>query len=246
MSQTVSRALALLGELAEGERSLDQLAALLQVHKTTALRLLQSLEEARLVYRDAEYRYHLGAGLFALSSRALEQRPVRRVAAPRLAELNATTGQTVHLAAREGGEVVYVDKYDSRQPVRMYSRIGLPVPLHCAAVAKVLLADLPPAERRRIVSALDLTPFTARTLTTPQALLAELATVAEQGWAQDHAEHESFMNCLAAPVRDATGRVVAAVSVSVPDLVLPYEQVLELLPQLRATAAGISADCGAP
>ncbi|WP_035840587.1 IclR family transcriptional regulator [Kitasatospora azatica] len=245
MSQTVSRALALLTELAEGERSLDQLAALLGVHKTTALRLLQSLEEARLVYRDAGYRYHLGAGLFALSSRALEQRSVRRLAAGRLAALNAATGQTVHLAALEGGEVVYIDKYESRQPVRMYSRIGLTVPMHCAAVSKVLLADLPPTERQKLVSELEFTPFTERTLTTPKALLAELAVVAEQGWAQDHAEHEPFVNCVAAPIRDATGRVVAAASLSVPDLSLPYERVLELLPQLLAATAAISAECGA-
>ncbi|GAA1071533.1 IclR family transcriptional regulator [Kitasatospora nipponensis] len=245
MSQTVTRALALLTELAEGERSLDQLAALLAVHKTTALRLLQSLEEARMVYRDAEFRYHLGAGLFALSSRALEQRSVRRIAAPHLAELNAATGQTVHLAAFEGGEVVYIDKYDSRQPVRMYSRIGLPVPLHCAAVSKVLLADLPPAQRQRAVAAIDYTPFTERTLTGPKALLAELDRVAEQGWAQDRAEHEAFMNCVGAPIRDATGRVVAAASISVPDLVLPYERVLELLPRLLAATAAVSADCGA-
>ncbi|MCX4744874.1 IclR family transcriptional regulator [Kitasatospora sp. NBC_01287] len=246
MSRTVGRALALLTELAEGERSLDQLAELIGVHKTTVLRLLQSLEESRLVYRDGAYRYHLGAGLFALSSRALEQRSVRRPAAPRLAELSAATGQTVHLAALEGGEVVYIDKYESRQPVRMYSRIGLPVPMHCAAVAKVLLADLPLTERQALVRTLEFTPFTDRTLTTPKALLAELAQVEQQGWAQDRAEHESFMNCVAAPVRDATGRVVAAASLSVPDLVLPYEQVLELLPQLLATTAEISAACGSP
>jgi DNA-binding IclR family transcriptional regulator len=77
-------------------------------------------------------------------------------------------------------------------------------------------------------------------------LLAELETVAAQGWAQDHAEHETFINCVGAPVRDASGRTVAAVSISVPDVVLPYEQVLELLPQLLDTTRAISADAGAP
>ncbi|GAA1933268.1 IclR family transcriptional regulator [Kitasatospora viridis] len=240
MSQTVDRALALLTELAEGERSLEQLATLLGVHKTTAMRLLQSLEQARLVHRDAEYRYHLGAGLFALAGRALEQRPVRRTAAPQLAALNAATGQTVHLAAMEGDEVVYIDKYESRQPVRMYSRIGLPVPMHCTASAKVLLAALPPERRAAVVAGLEFTRFTDRTLTTPAELLAELARVAERGWARDRAEHEPFMNCVAAPIRDAGGQVVAAASLSVPDLVLPYEGVLELLPQLLAATAAAS------
>ncbi|MFI5529396.1 IclR family transcriptional regulator [Kitasatospora sp. NPDC051853] len=246
MSQTVTRALRLLAELGEGERSLDQLAELIGVHKTTVLRLLQSLEEERFVYRDAAYRYHLGAGLFALAGLALEQRGIRAVAAPHLRELNAATGQTVHLAAYEGGEVVYIDKYDSRHPVRMYSRVGLRAALHNTAVAKVLLADLPLAERRRVVETIEFTRHTPRTITDPAALLAELDVVAAQGWAQDHAEHESFINCVAAPVRDATGRVVAAASISVPDVVLPYERVLELVPQLRATAAAISADAGLP
>ncbi|MER5864365.1 IclR family transcriptional regulator [Kitasatospora sp. NPDC002040] len=241
---TVARAMRLLAELGEGERSLEQLAAVLDVHKSTALRLLRPMEEERMVQRDAAHRYRLGPQLFALAGRALEQRGVRAVAAPHLRELNAATGQTVHLAAYEGGEVVYIDKYDSRHPVRMYSRIGLRAALHSAAVSKVLLADLPPTERRQIAEGLEYTPYTANTLTTPAALLAELATVAAQGWAQDHAEHESFINCVAAPVRDATGRVVAAASVSVPDVLLPYAQVLALLPQLRATTAAISADCG--
>ncbi|MCQ4040498.1 IclR family transcriptional regulator [Streptantibioticus rubrisoli] len=246
MSQTVTRALRLLAELGEGDRSLDQLAELIGVHKSTVLRLLQSLEEQRFVYRDAAYRYHLGAGLFALSSLALEQRGIRRTAAPHLAKLNAATGQTVHLAAYEGGEVVYIDKYDSRHPVRMYSRIGLRATLHSAAVSKVLLACLPLPERQRAVSAIDFTPRTANTITSAQALLAELETVAAQGWAQDHGEDEAFINCIAAPVRDASGLVVAAASILVPDMVLPYEQVLELLPQLLATTRAISIDAGLP
>ncbi|CAM5540165.1 IclR family transcriptional regulator [Streptomyces avidinii] len=244
MSQTVTRALRLLAELGEGDRSLEQLADVLSVHKSTALRLLQSLEEARFVHRDAGYRYHLGAGLFALSSLALEQRGIRHTAAPHLAELNADTGQTVHLATYEGGEVVYIDKYDSRHPVRMYSRIGLRAALHNTAVAKVLLADLPVAERRRVVAGVEFTVHTPNTLTSPEALLAELDKVAAQGWAEDHAEHESFINCIAAPIRDASGRAVAAASISVPDVVLPYERVLELLPRLLAATRAISADAG--
>ncbi|MFJ1702066.1 IclR family transcriptional regulator [Kitasatospora sp. NPDC088346] len=245
-SSTVARAMLLLAELGRGERTLEQLAAVLDAHKSTALRLLRPMEDARVVQRDAAHRYRLGPQLFALAGQALEQRGVRAVAAPHLRELNAATGQTVHLAAYEGGEVVYIDKYDSRHPVRMYSRIGLRAALHCAAVSKVLLADLPPAERRAVAAGVEFTPFTANTLTTPEALLAELERVARKGWAQDHAEHEPFINCVAAPVRDATGRVVAAVSVSVPDVLLTHEQVLALLPRLLATTVAVSADCGHP
>ncbi|MBR7825524.1 IclR family transcriptional regulator [Actinospica sp. MGRD01-02] len=244
MSQSLSRALRLLNELGEGPRSLDDLAALLDVHKTTVLRLLRTLEGDRLVFRDAAYRYHLGAGLFALSSRALEQRPVRATAAPHLAALNRETGHTVHLAAYEGGEVVYIDKYDSRHPVRMYSRIGLRARLHCTAVAKVLLAGLPEAERRAVAGSIEYEAMTPNTLTGPEALLAELSRVAEQGYAVDHGEHETFINCVGAPIRDAGGRVVAAASISVPAVLLDFEQVLAVLPDLLKTTAAVSADCG--
>jgi DNA-binding IclR family transcriptional regulator len=111
-------------------------------------------------------------------------------------------------------------------------------------VAKVLLADLPLTARQELARSIEYTPYTPNTLTSPEALLAELATVAGQGWAQDHAEHESFVNCLAVPVRDAGRRVIAAVSVSVPDVLLDHRQVLALLPRLQATAAAVSADCG--
>lgn len=244
MSQSLARALALLHELAEGPRSLDDLAACADVHKTTVLRLLRTLEDDRLVYRDSAFRYHLGAGMFALAGRALEQRPVRGIATNHLLALNRALGHTVHLAAYEGGEVVYIDKYDSRHPVRMYSRVGLRARLHCTAVAKVLLADLPLDERRSVAASIEYEQLTPNTLTTPDALLAELARVAEHGYAVDHGEHETFINCVGAPVRDASGHVVAAVSISVPDVVLDYDQVLALLPDLMTTSAAISADCG--
>ncbi|MCP2330716.1 IclR family transcriptional regulator [Actinoalloteichus caeruleus] len=244
MSQSLARALSILIDLGEREQSLDDLAERLGVHKTTVLRLLRTLESERFVFRDDAHRYHLGSRLFALSSLALEQREVRNIASPHLAELNQRTGQTVHLAVYEAGEVIYVDKYDSRHPVRMYSRIGLRAPLNCAAVSKVLLADMPPAKRRGVVDGIDFVRFTDQTITDAPTLLAELDRVADQGYAVDQAEHESFINCVGAPVRDASGRVAAAVSVSVPTVVLSYEQVLELLPDLLSTAAAISRDCG--
>jgi DNA-binding IclR family transcriptional regulator len=244
VSQSLSRALRILAGLGDEPRSLDDLAGEIGVHKTTVLRLLRTLEAERFVRRVEGHRYTLGSRLFALADAAGEQYVVRRVAAPYLRRLNRSTGQTVHLAAYENGQVVYVDKLDSAQSVRMYSRIGVPAPPHCTAVGKVLLAARP--DRDALVAELDLALYTERTITDPAKLRAELARVAQQGWAKDHAEHEPFVNCVAAPVTAVAGRVVAAVSVSVPDVLLGYRQVLDLVPDLRATAAAISADYSAP
>ena len=244
MSQSLLRALDLLGELASGPSTLDDLASRATVHKTTVMRLLHGLEEKRFVVRDEQHRYRLGPKLFELSSLALEQRDIRAVARPHLARLNELTGHTVHLAAFEGPEVTYIDKLESRQPVRMYSRIGLTAALHAAAVAKVLLADLPPARRAEIAASIEYTPFTARTLTSPEALLAELERVAIQGWALDASEHEEFVHCIAAPIRDASGRAVAAASCSVPVVLLDRDGLMGLLPDLESCTLAISESLG--
>ena len=244
MSQSLAKALHILVELGRGPAGLDQLAESSGAHKTTVLRLLRTLADERFVFRDGHHRYHLGSRIFELSSRALDQREVRSIAAPHLAAFNRAHGQTTHLAVLEGRDVIYVDKLESHDRIRMYSRIGLRAPLHSSAVAKVLLADLPDADVRDLLSDLEFTRATANTITDAPTLLAELSLVRAQGWARDREENEPSINALAAPVRGASGRVIAAVSVSVPDVVLTYQQLVEMLPSLLATAAVISRDCG--
>ena len=244
MSQSVDRALTLVELLAEGPRTLDQLAEAVGVHKSTVLRLLRTLEAHRFVQREGTRHYRLGTALFELGNQSLEDRDVRRAAEPALRALNEETGHTVHLASYEDGEVVYIDKFDSKHQVRMYSRIGKRAPLHCTAVAKVLVAALPVAERDALVARLEFPALTANTITTPSAYRAELAAVSERGWALDDREHEDFIHCVAAPIKDAHGAVVAAVSVSVPVVLTDKDGLLALVPRLRKTAAQASAACG--
>ncbi|WP_423833837.1 IclR family transcriptional regulator [Streptomyces manipurensis] len=242
MSQSVERALGILPLLARGPAGLGEVADELGVHKSTALRLLRTLHEHGLVYRRPDGRYRLGARLFALAAEAIENLDVREVAHPHLVELNRATGHTVHLALHQDGEVVYVDKVDSRYPVRMYSRIGRPVALTVAAVAKLILADLPEAERRALAHRIDYPRYTARSTPDAAAFLRELDLVREQGWAADFGGHEESVNCLGAPVRGPDGRVVAALSVSAPGVVVPADGLLGLLPQVLRTAEAISQD----
>ncbi|MFI5616567.1 IclR family transcriptional regulator [Streptomyces sp. NPDC051567] len=240
MSQSVERALGILPLLAKGPAGLGEVAVELDVHKSTALRLLRTLHEHGFVYRQPDGRYRLGAQLFALAAEAVENLDVRAVAHPHLAELNRVTGHTVHLALLQDDEVVYVDKVDSRYPVRMYSRIGKPVPLTVAAVSKLLLADLPEAERVALAGRIEYPRYTARSTPDAAAFLRELAAVREQGWATDLGGHEESINCVGAPVRGPGGRVVAAMSLSAPTVVVPAEGLLELLPLVLRTADTIS------
>ncbi|MEV6792408.1 IclR family transcriptional regulator [Streptomyces sp. NPDC051320] len=242
MSQTVDRALSILPLLAQGPADLGQVAERLGVHKSTALRLLRTLLEHGLVYRQQDQRYRLGTRLFALAQEAVENLDVREIAHPYLAELNEECGHTVHLAVYEENEVLYIDKVDSRYPVRMYSRIGKPVAITVAAVAKLLLADLPEPERRAVAERLDYPTYTARSTPNAGAFLKELAAVREQGWATDLGGHEESINCVAAPIRGVDGRVVAAMSMSAPNVVVSAEELLTLLPLVRRTADAISGE----
>ncbi|MFH8365904.1 IclR family transcriptional regulator [Streptomyces sp. NPDC018031] len=242
MSQTVDRALTILPLLAEGPANLEQVATRLGVHKSTASRLLRTLHEHGMVYRQEDQRYRLGTRLFALAQRAMEGIDVREIAHPHLVELNERCGHTVHLAVHEEDEVLYIDKVDSRYPVRMYSRIGKPVAITVAAVAKLLLADLPEVERRQVAERLDYPAYTPRSTPGAAAYLKELAQVREQGWATDLGGHEESINCVAAPVRGVDGRAVAALSVSAPNVVVTAEELLSLLPLVRRTAEAISAE----
>ncbi|TDV55263.1 IclR family transcriptional regulator [Actinophytocola oryzae] len=244
MSQSLDRALVLLDELAAGPRTLDQLAERLSVHKSTVLRLLRTLESHQFVQRTDVRHYRLGTSLFDLAFRALEERDVRRSVEPALRALNAETGHTVHLASYEDGEVIYIDKVESRHNVRMVSRIGKRAPLHCTAVAKVLVAAMPADRREAVAASITYDKMTPNTITTPRAYLAELARVADQGYAVDDEEHEEHIHCVAAPVRDARGEVVAAMSLSVPQMVLDLDGLLRLVPTLLAGAAAASAECG--
>ncbi|ABK70924.1 IclR family transcriptional regulator [Mycolicibacterium smegmatis] len=244
MSQSVARALHLLIQLGNGPATLDELAQSTGVHKTTVLRLLRTLADERFTFRDQSNRYHLGSRVFELAARGTDQREIRAIASPHLVAFNRAYGRTTHLAAMEGNDIVYIDKLESHDQIRMFSRIGLSANLNSTAVAKVILADLPDAELRPFVATMDFTRRTPNTITTPEAFLAEIDKVRAQGWAQDREENEPSINCIGVPIRGASGRVVAAVSVSVPNVVLPFEEVLDLLGPLQEVGERISRDCG--
>jgi len=242
LSQTVERALTILKFLTDDRRSLAEVADLLGVHKSTALRLLQTLEAGGFVRHNEEHRYWLGPQIFRLAAFALGNLDIRAVAATPLRRLAERTQQTVHLAAFDGTEVFYIDKYEAQTSVRMYSRIGASAPFYCTGVAKAILSALPEKERRSIAEGLNYVRHTERTPCGPEELLRDLARSVERGYALDDGEHEDYIHCIAVPLCLVDGRPTHGISVSATTMSMSPNELVAFVPLLQETAAAIRAE----
>ena len=246
MGQSIQRAINLIRRSAEYPLTLTDAAEVLGVHKSTALRILQTLEEARFVRRTGAGTYVFGNGLIELSDLALGSMDLRQFAAAHLRQLQRQTGHTVHLAQLTGDEIIYIEKVDSPafDAVKLPSRVGRAVSIYASAVGKVILAYLPPEERNRLLTPVAFERFTDTTFADRDSLEAELARIAERGWAADNGEHDAYVMCVAAPIRDSRGQVIAAVSITAIEVIASLERLVEQLPQLLETATLISKEIG--
>lgn len=215
--QSVSRALRTLELIGEaGELGVTELSRRLGVHKATASRLAATLAERGFVERDpVSERYRLGFGLIGLAGAAMAGLDLVRLTRPALEELADRTRETVNLGVRSGGAVVYLDQVTGARSIVSVNWVGQRTPLHCTSNGKVLLAFMGGAERDRLLSQ-PLERSTPHTIVDADELRAQLDAVRVRGYAQTLEELEAGLNAVAAPVRQADGEVVAAVSVSGP------------------------------
>jgi DNA-binding IclR family transcriptional regulator len=211
----LTRALAVLFAFSAERKnlSLAELALATGICKPTLLRYLGALRAYHLVERSAD-TYHLGFGSFELGSNFLANLDVVQVARLELEELAATCQETASLAVADGRTVVYTDIARGQAEIGVQSRVGSRQPLHCSALGKVLLAWRTEADRDTLVYSEPMTRLTANTICDRTGLERELAIVRRQGYAYDREERLEGIRCVAAPIRDHRGDVVAAISVS--------------------------------
>lgn len=217
--QSVERALIILEALAraEGPVTLSSLSAEVGLHISTVHRLLNTLARRGFVEQEPNQgRYRLGLKVFEIGHRALYSLDIRAVARPFLRQLVEEFNETANLAVLDGTEVVYIDQVESKNMIKMMARPGTRAPAYCTGAGKVLLAGLPPFQLERVLSSLNLHPYTTATITTVESLKKELDQVRQQGYAIDRGELEEGVRCVAAPIKNYEQRVVAALSVSGP------------------------------
>jgi DNA-binding IclR family transcriptional regulator len=225
-TQSVSRALSILTSFDRSRptRRVSEIASELDVSPSSASRLLYGLEEFGLLERDQRTReYRLGLALVSLASQALNMNPIYRAALPAVAATAAEIDQTVNLAILRDDSLFYLAVVESPDNLTPFSMTGETGPLHSTALGTILLSGLPATERERVIARIEYPCFTANTTSTPDRLRAKVEEAVRRGFAVDREESSLGRGCVAAAIRDATGSVVAAISVTGPMSVLALD-----------------------
>jgi IclR family KDG regulon transcriptional repressor len=243
---SVASAVALLKAFSEDdvELGISALAKCLGVAKSTAHRLAVTLVAEGLLEQDRDSgRYRLGIALFRLGALVRRRMDVSSEAKAFLYDLRETTNESVHLAILDGVEIMYVYNLESTQAIRMRSDIGVRKPAYCTAEGQAILA-FQPADVIAAVIAAGLSPRTPQTITEPARLRDALAVVRKRGCAIEDEESEIGMRAIAAPIRDDSGAVVAAVGVAGPVTRLSKRTISAFVPHVIETATAISRRLG--
>ena len=238
--QSVDRALTILEVLARvGTAGVTEIAAELGVHKSTAFRLVSTLEAHRLVEQAGDRgRYSLGVGLLRLAGATTARLDLVQEARPVCRQLAADTGETVNLTVLAEHSALYLDQVAGSSALQSHNWVGQHIPLHATSNGKVLLSELDPDELEEQLHALP--RFTPKTITSRSRLLKELELVRKQGYAVAIDELELGLTAVAAPIRNAHGDVVASISVSGPTFRLSTERLDEVVGQCVGSAEEIS------
>jgi DNA-binding IclR family transcriptional regulator len=239
----VERAILILQLLGrEPERlTISEIAQRLGIPKSTVFTILTTLQEHNMVEREeTSGRFGLGMELFALGSIVLESLNPRSAGREILKRLAEETHLTAHLGIVDRDEVVYIEKIESQARIKVSSRVGGRMSLHCTALGKAMLSAMPERERDLLLEGMRFSQQTPNTITSRASLLEELQRVRERGYAVDDEENEPGIRCLAAPVYNHHGEIAYAISISGPlDQITP-ERVDELANEVIRAAQELS------
>ena len=241
------RAFALLERIGYAERppSLDDLTRASGLPKPTVHRLLRLLMRGGLVQRDlAEKRYVVGSRACAFSLQVQLCSPSRAQRHAVLSRLVEEIGETCNFTMLDGDEVIYLDRVETPEMVRLHMEVGSRVPLHCTASGKLFLAQFPPGQVRRLLGPAPLKRYTERTIVDPEVLERELRKIRRTGIAADTGEYLAGSVCVAVPVAGHGERVCAAIAVHGPAPRLTLKKSYQFLPALRRAAHAVGPTLG--
>lgn len=238
------RLFALLEVIAEKDQpfTLQGLVEETGLPKPTLHRMLQQLEGVGVIQREGDGRhYSTGVRLRRLASNLLINNTYHGARHSVLRQLVEEVGESCNLTAFTGSEVVYLDRMETAAPLRFYLHPGSRVPAHCSSTGKLFLAQMTPAQRRRLLAHMPMTKYTSKTETDPAKLEQELEIVRRNGYAIDNEEFLPGLLCVAVLVPSATGRSNLAVAIQAPIMRLTHDKALHFLPALQRAAQALAA-----
>ena len=219
---------------------LRQIALQTGIHKSTAYRFLAHLEGAGYLFRDDGGAYVIGPRLAHLGAGVSFHATLRKVSRPALQKVWRTTKETVNLAVVDGQEILYLDVIESAHMFRMGSQVGARRALNCTALGKTVLAFLPAEQREEMLASVTFERITSHTIPDAARLRKELAKILRQGFALDDQEAVLGARCVAAPILDDSGKIVAALSVSGPITRISREKIPSFVTSVKSAARDIS------
>lgn len=245
--QSVDRALSILEVLSDYEdgMGITEISTKIDLHKSTVHRLLVTLIHKGYVEQNSNTnKYRLTLKLFELGNKAIEKMDIASAAKPYLQQLMEDTNEVVHLVVREGTEIVYIDKVESENKIRMHSRIGTRSPMYCTSVGKAIMAHLEEEEINCIWDKSDIKRFTEYTILDLETMKKTLEKVRETGYALDEEENELGIRCIGAPIFNHKAEVLGAISVSGPTIRVTKEKIEEFKASILKYSNAISRELG--
>ena len=241
---TLGKAIAVLDVVANAKKPMrfTDLLAEIDQPRGTLHRQISNLIDEGLLQVNPDNSYGLGLRLLKFASNAWAGNQFREIAEPHLHSLHEKAGETIHLGVLQGTEVIYLDKVESRQSVRMHSQIGNASPAFCTGVGKAALSLLPDEELNKRIDRIEFHRFTASTLADAGAFRREIAEIRATGIAFDREEHEAGIHCVAAPIGAAHRAFYAGISVTAPVYRVGMDQLESWADDVRHTALAITDD----
>jgi len=223
----------------------SELSQRLMMSKATTYRFLQTMKTLGYVTQeDQADRYSLTIKLFELGSKSLEYVDLISLADKEMRLISEQTNEALHLGALDDDSIIYIHKIDSNYSLRMQSKIGRRNPLYSTAIGKVLLAERDQAFVRETLSQVEFIKHTDKTLENIEQFLSELTQVKEQYYAQDNQEQEPGLRCIAVPVYDRFGSVIAGISISLPTIRFDEKRLSYYVGLLHQAGKNVSAELG--
>ena len=233
-TQSFSRSIDVLQIISDQDRAIifTDILKKSDLTRPTLYRILSSLEEEGLVHKTNSKHYKLGSRLISLAQNALAQFDIRRIAYSPLSKLRDETGETVHLAIRSKDMMVYVDKFESKEIVRMTSMVGTLIPFHSSSVGKAYLSGIDQNQLNKILENLKFLPQTPQTSENLNKIYKDIELTKKNGYSFDNEENENGIICFGANIKDNTSSPVASVSVSIPTFRLKKDKSIYWKPLL--------------